>query len=56
MRTRGEVWKLRVPLLTPVSPPTLAALGLQAVWDGLDPARARRRTADGEGVDEEGTG
>jgi len=41
VRMKGEVWKLRVPLLTPVAPATLNALGLTALWQTLDPATAR---------------
>jgi conjugal transfer pilus assembly protein TraD len=41
VRMKGEVWKLRVPLLTPVPDATLAALGLTALWQTLDPATAR---------------
>jgi len=41
VRMKGEVWKLRVPLLTPVPNATLAALGLTALWQTLDPATAR---------------
>ena len=40
VRMKGEVWKLRVPLLTPVPPATLDALGLTALWTALDPATA----------------
>lgn len=46
VRMKGEVWKLRVPLLTPVPPATLDALGLTALWQGLDPAKAATRTTD----------
>jgi conjugal transfer pilus assembly protein TraD len=41
VRMKGEVWKLRVPLLTPVPDATLAALGLTALWQTLDPTTAR---------------
>jgi hypothetical protein len=41
VRMKGEVWKLRVPLLTPVPQGTLDALGLTALWQALDPATAR---------------
>jgi conjugal transfer pilus assembly protein TraD len=37
VRMKGEVWKLRVPLLTPVPPATIEALGLTALWQALDP-------------------
>jgi hypothetical protein len=37
-RVRGEVWKLRVPLLTPPPPAVLARLGLADVVAALDPA------------------
>jgi hypothetical protein len=37
---KGEVWKLRVPLLTPVPQAALDTLGLTALWAGLDPASA----------------
>jgi conjugal transfer pilus assembly protein TraD len=40
VRMKGEVWKLRVPLLMPVPPATLEALGLTALWQALDPATA----------------
>ena len=41
VRMKGEVWKLRVPLLTPVVPATRDTLGLTALWQALDPATAR---------------
>jgi hypothetical protein len=41
VRMKGEVWKLRVPLLTPVPQGTLDALGLTALWQALDPTIAR---------------
>jgi conjugal transfer pilus assembly protein TraD len=37
VRMKGEVWKLRVPLLKPVSQNNLDMLGLSALWAGLDP-------------------
>ena len=37
MRCKGEVWKLRVPLLEPVSEETLEATGLTAIWQSLTP-------------------
>ena len=43
VRMKGEVWKLRVPLLTPVPPETLETLGLTALWTALDPATADQR-------------
>jgi len=39
VRMKGEVWKLRVPLLTPVPQPTLDTLGLWALWHALDPSK-----------------
>ena len=39
VRMKGEVWKLRVPLLTPVAAATREALGLTAFWQALDPAQ-----------------
>jgi hypothetical protein len=36
VRMKGEVWKLRVPLLTPVPQGALDALGLTALWQALD--------------------
>jgi hypothetical protein len=43
VRMKGEVWKLRVPLLKPVPPDTLEALGLTALWTALDPATTAHR-------------
>ena len=43
VRMKGEVWKLRVPLLTPVPPETLETLGLTALWTALDPATVDQR-------------
>lgn len=40
VRMKGEVWKLRIPLLDPVPAATLAHLGLTALWTGLDPLQA----------------
>ena len=37
VRMKGEVWKLRMPLLTPVPQATLDALGLTALWQALAP-------------------
>jgi conjugal transfer pilus assembly protein TraD len=37
VRMKGEVWKLRVPLLTPVPETTLEQLGLTTLWAGLTP-------------------
>jgi conjugal transfer pilus assembly protein TraD len=39
VRMKGEVWKLRVPLLTPMPAHTREALGLTALWQALDPAQ-----------------
>lgn len=39
VRMKGEVWKPRVPLLTPVPTHTRDALGLTALWQTLDPAQ-----------------
>ena len=39
VRMKGEVWKLRVPLLTPVPAHTREALSLTALWQALDPAQ-----------------
>ena len=41
VRMKGEVWKLRVPLLKPVSQTTLTTLGLTALWIALTPQRAQ---------------
>jgi len=41
VRMKGEVWKLRVPLLTPVSAATRDALGLTALWTALTPQWAQ---------------
>src|SRR5438093_2848250 len=41
VRMKGEVWKLRVPLLTPVPPGKLEPLGLTAPWEALRPTTAR---------------
>lgn len=46
VRMKGEVWKLRVPLLTPVPQATLDTLGLTALWQGLDPVLLARRAAE----------
>jgi type IV secretory pathway TraG/TraD family ATPase VirD4 len=35
VRMKGEIWKLRVPLLDPVDAQTLDTLGLTALWRGL---------------------
>ena len=43
VRMKGEVWKLRVPLLTPVPAHTRDALGLTALWQALDPAQPTDR-------------
>jgi conjugal transfer pilus assembly protein TraD len=40
MRTRGTIYKVRVPLLTPVSDAERDALGLTALWQQLDPQTA----------------
>ncbi len=40
VRMKGEVWKPRVPLLTPVPQTTLDRLGLTALWQALDPTEA----------------
>ena len=37
VRTRGEVYKLRVPLVTPVTQATLDACGLTALWASMSP-------------------
>jgi conjugal transfer pilus assembly protein TraD len=37
VRMKGEVWKLRVPLLAPVPQATLDAVGLTALWQSLAP-------------------
>jgi conjugative coupling factor TraD (SXT/TOL subfamily) len=37
VRMKGEVWKLKIPLLTPVPAETLDTLGLTALWAGLTP-------------------
>jgi hypothetical protein len=41
VRMNGEVWKLRVPLLTPGAAHTRDALGLTALWQALDPAKPK---------------
>lgn len=43
VRMKGEVWKLRVPLLAPVPPATLDTLGLTTLWTALDPATAAQQ-------------
>jgi conjugal transfer pilus assembly protein TraD len=40
VRMKGEVWKLRVPLLTPVPKATLDACGLTALWAAMAPPPA----------------
>lgn len=35
VRLKGELWKARMPLLTPVSAQELDELGLTALWEGL---------------------
>ena len=39
VRMQGELWKLRVPLLTPVAPEILDTVGLTAMWHALDPEK-----------------
>src|SRR6266540_1052122 len=41
VRMKGEVWKPRVPLLTPVPQTTLDRLGLTALSQALDPPRTQ---------------
>jgi len=41
VRMKGEVWKLRVSLLTPVSAAMRDTLGLTALWTALTPSRAQ---------------
>ena len=44
-RLKGELWKLQVPLLTPLTAPEVADLGLMDLWQGLDPAPRKDRDA-----------
>lgn len=37
LRMKGEIWKGRTPLLTPIPQSTLQALGLSALWDSMKP-------------------
>jgi hypothetical protein len=36
---KGEIWKLRVPLLTKVEEATKDRLGLTALWQALEPKK-----------------
>src|SRR5262249_16205242 len=36
VRMKGELWKLRVPLLPPVAAAEMETLGLTALWQGLE--------------------
>lgn len=37
VRMKGEVWKVRVPLLPPVSAEEQKAMGLETLWEGMKP-------------------